>query len=137
MVVYILLSLYVNDMIITSDDVDGIVVLKFDLASHFEMKNLGVLWYFLGIEVAFSLKCYLLSQSKYTINILDWTHLTNTKTIDTPLVVNVRYSSYDGNPPCQTLLYIVLLLVPWSISPLYVWTLLMLSTLLVNLLLLL
>ena len=86
---HILLSLYVNDMIITSDDVDGIVMLKFDLASHFEMKNLGALWYFLGIEVASSTKGYLLSWSKYIVDILNQACLTNTKTIDTPLEVNV------------------------------------------------
>ncbi|RVW92555.1 hypothetical protein CK203_039445 [Vitis vinifera] len=71
------------------DDVDRIVVLKFDLASHFEMKNLGALWYFLGIEVASSTKGYLLSWSKYIVDILNQACLTNTKTIDTPLEVNV------------------------------------------------
>ena len=37
-------------MIITSDGVDGISVLKAELAKEFEMKDLGSLRYFLGIE---------------------------------------------------------------------------------------
>ena len=59
------MSLNVDDTIITSDDIDCILFLKTMLAKQFEMKDLNYLRYFLSIEVAYSPKSYLLSQSKY------------------------------------------------------------------------
>uniref|UniRef100_A0A2N9G2B9 Integrase catalytic domain-containing protein n=1 Tax=Fagus sylvatica TaxID=28930 RepID=A0A2N9G2B9_FAGSY len=47
----ILLLLYVDDMIITGDDHSGISDFKQFLHQHFEMKDLGHLSYFLGLEM--------------------------------------------------------------------------------------
>jgi len=73
----------VVDMIITGDDIDDISILKTELAKQFEIKDLGYLRYFLGIEVAYSPKGCLLSQSKYVADILKRARLTDKKTIDT------------------------------------------------------
>jgi hypothetical protein len=101
----IILSLYVGDMIITSDDIDGILVLKTELVRRFEMKDLGYLQYFLGIEVVYSPRGYLLSQSKYVADILERARLTDNKIVDTPIKVNARYSSSDGLPLIDSTLY--------------------------------
>jgi hypothetical protein len=66
---------------------------------------LGYLRYFLGIEVAYSLRGYLLSQSKYVVDILERARLTENKTVDTPIKVNARYSSSDGLPLIDPTLY--------------------------------
>ncbi|XP_022857468.1 uncharacterized protein LOC111378488 [Olea europaea var. sylvestris] len=92
-------------MIITDEDVDGIVGLKLELACRFEMKDLGPLSYFLGIEVASSPRGYLISQSKYTMDVIERVHLTDIKTIDTPLESNARYSSSDDIPLTDPTLY--------------------------------
>ncbi|XP_047319267.1 uncharacterized mitochondrial protein AtMg00810-like [Impatiens glandulifera] len=85
-------------MIITCDDHDGIESLKSELAHSFAMKYLGMLRYFLGIEVAYSLKVYLLSQSKYIADLFERSRLTDNRIIDTPLETNAKYSSSDGTP---------------------------------------
>uniref|UniRef100_A0A5B6YVD8 Putative gag-pol polyprotein n=1 Tax=Davidia involucrata TaxID=16924 RepID=A0A5B6YVD8_DAVIN len=92
----IVLLLYVDDMILTDDDTAGTVLLKSQLQDHFEMKDLGPLRYFLGIEVASYPKGYLLSQSKYASDVIQRARLTDTRTVETPLELNVRYSSSDG-----------------------------------------
>ncbi|XP_022041096.1 uncharacterized mitochondrial protein AtMg00810-like [Helianthus annuus] len=69
------------------------------------MKDLGMLRYFLGIEVAQSQKGYLLSQTKYISDLFQRARLTDNKTVDTPLETNARYSPTDGVPLSDSSLY--------------------------------
>ncbi|KAK3013839.1 hypothetical protein RJ639_009485 [Escallonia herrerae] len=92
----ILLLVYVDDIIITGDDSYGISKLKDHLYDKFEMKDLGLLRYFLCIEVAYSPKGYLLSQTKYANDILSRAKLTEEKVVDTPLELNVKLCPTDG-----------------------------------------
>ena len=57
-------------MIITSDDMQGIQDLKHFLGRQFEMKNLGSLNYFLGLEVCSSTDGYYLTQAKYPLDLI-------------------------------------------------------------------
>ncbi|GJY32850.1 uncharacterized mitochondrial protein-like protein [Tanacetum coccineum] len=102
---HILLSLYVDDMIITGDDSVGIEYLKLELAHHFAMKDLGSLCYFLGIEVASSPKGYILSQSKYIGNLLDRARIINKMVEDIPIDAKAKYTPTDGDPLPDPSLY--------------------------------
>ena len=48
----VILIVYVDDIILTGDDIDGMEKLKRVLAIEFEVKDLDLLRYFLGMEVA-------------------------------------------------------------------------------------
>jgi hypothetical protein len=60
-----LLSLYVDDMIITGDDPEYIVFVKARLSDQFLMSDLGPLKYFLEIKISSTPEGFFLSQEKY------------------------------------------------------------------------
>ena len=66
----ILLLLYVDDMIITGDDLNGIQELKNFLSQQFETKDLGYLGYFLGLEITHSTNGIYITQAKYASELL-------------------------------------------------------------------
>ena len=66
----ILLLLYVDDMIITGDNLNGIQELKDFLSQQFEMKDLGHLSYFLGLEITHSTNGLYITQAKYASELL-------------------------------------------------------------------
>nr|GEV57694.1 putative reverse transcriptase, RNA-dependent DNA polymerase [Tanacetum cinerariifolium] len=64
------LIIYVDDIIITGNDESEIKKLKEGLCTEFEMKDLGNLRYFLGIEVMRSQQGIFICQKKYILDLL-------------------------------------------------------------------
>ena len=87
-----------DDIVITGNDQDGIQKLKQYLFSHFQTKDLGKLKYFLGIKVARSNSGLLISQRKYTLDILADTGMLDCKPVDTPMDLNVKLVPGQGEP---------------------------------------
>ncbi|CAL2259698.1 unnamed protein product [Prunus armeniaca] len=69
------------------------------LATEFEMKDLGGLKYFLGIEVARSQQGIFLSQRKYVLDLLTDTGMLDCKPVDTPIVQNHHLGEYPNQVP--------------------------------------
>ena len=88
--------LYVDDLIITGDSQFEIDNVKRDLKQKFEIKDLGILKYFLGIEIAHSSKGLFISQRKYILDLLEETGKLGSKPAITPVDVNVKLNSEDG-----------------------------------------
>lgn len=66
----VILIVYVDDFIVTGNDRDEIRKLKEMLAKEFEIKDLGILGYLVGIEVARLSKGIFVSQTKYVLDLL-------------------------------------------------------------------
>ena len=102
----ILLLLYVDDMIITGDNLSGIQELKDFLSQQFEMKDLGYLSYFLGLEITHSTYGLYITQAKYASKLLSRARLTDSKTVDTPIEVNAHFTPSGGKLLSNFSLYI-------------------------------
>jgi Reverse transcriptase (RNA-dependent DNA polymerase) len=93
------LIIYVDDMIIRGDDHKEIQTLEIRLSKEFEMKNLGGLRYFLGIEVARNKETIFLSQRKYVLDLLAEVGLLDCKPVDTPVVQNQKLRTDPNQTP--------------------------------------
>ncbi|RVW15472.1 Retrovirus-related Pol polyprotein from transposon RE1 [Vitis vinifera] len=86
------LLIYVDDILITGNDVNAIVALKQFLHGHFRIKDLGDLKYFLGIEVSRSKKDISIPQRKYTLEILKDGGFLGAKPVNFPMEQNTKLS---------------------------------------------
>ncbi|KAI9180399.1 hypothetical protein LWI28_004458 [Acer negundo] len=86
------LLIYVDDILITGNDPVSIAATKKFLHSHFHLKDLGNLKYFLSIEVSTSKKGILLSQRKYALEIIEDVGLLGAAPIDTPMERGLKLS---------------------------------------------
>jgi histone deacetylase 1/2 len=90
--------IYVDDIIVASSSPKATQCLLKTLKSDFELKDLGELHYFLGIEVAKLGEGMLLSQAKYSNDVLRRTGMLNCKPANTPMSNSDKLSAYEGTP---------------------------------------
>jgi hypothetical protein len=101
----VIIVIYVDDLIIIRDSDANISNLKKLLKQKFEMKDLGKLCYFLGIEVIHSPKGIWLLQRQYALNKLAEYGMTGCKPILIPLEQNVKLSADEGDLVEDTTMY--------------------------------
>lgn len=91
-----LLIIYVDAMVVTGNDADEIGNLHKCLVSEFEMKDLGSLKSFLGIEVTCYTNSICLSQRKYVLDLLNETSKLGCAPVETPIVQNHCLAIYPN-----------------------------------------
>lgn len=92
----LIVCLYVDDMIFTGNSLPLINDFKEKMMSKFEMTDLGILHYFLGMEIIQDPYDIFLCQEKYAKDLLKRFHMSNCNPASTPMNTNERLVLDDG-----------------------------------------
>ncbi|KAD7479992.1 hypothetical protein E3N88_03128 [Mikania micrantha] len=90
--------IYVDDVIIAGNNIEKIQKTKNYLHAKFSIKDLGVLKYFLGIEVTRTRKGLVLTQRKYILDILDDCGLQGCRPSNFPMEQGLKLDKDNGEP---------------------------------------
>nr|XP_028962169.1 uncharacterized protein LOC114826260 [Malus domestica] len=101
----VILLLYVDDIIITGSAMPFITEVIQSLAKEFEIKDLGPLHYFLGIQIVQNKDDMFLSQDKYVTDLLTKSDMLLSKPCATPCLPYNRLLLDDGKPYNNPSLY--------------------------------
>jgi hypothetical protein len=85
----VILVLYMDDLFLTGEE-HLIAQTKRELSTEFEMKDLGLMHYFLGLEVWQKHGEIFLSQSKYAVDVLSRFGMLDCKSMTTPMISNLK-----------------------------------------------
>jgi Reverse transcriptase (RNA-dependent DNA polymerase) len=95
--IFLTVLVYVDDLVIAGNNSEEIRRFKQYLSTTFHMKDLGLLKYFLGIEIARGTKGLFLSQRKYTLDIIAECGLLGAKPMPTPMEQNHNLAKATGD----------------------------------------
>nr|XP_016492299.1 PREDICTED: uncharacterized mitochondrial protein AtMg00810-like [Nicotiana tabacum] len=94
----IFVVVYVDDVIITGDDSVEIANLKSFLDKQFRIKYLGKLHYFLDLEVLYKADGVIMSQRKFTLDLLKEYDCFDYSSLSSPLDPIVKLKANEGTP---------------------------------------
>ncbi|XP_016512829.1 putative mitochondrial protein AtMg00810 isoform X1 [Nicotiana tabacum] len=89
----IVILVYVDDLLVTGNNVKLIYQVRTDLQARFKMKDLGELKFFLGIDFCRSKEGILMNQRKYALELVSEMGLAGSKPVATPLEFNHKLTS--------------------------------------------
>ena len=92
----ILVALYVDDLIFSDNNDEMIKEFKNTMTREFEMTDLSLLKFFLGLEVKQGETSIFISQEKYAKEILKKYKMKNCNPVSTPIEPGAKLSKYDG-----------------------------------------
>ena len=93
---YVVLAIYVDDILLTGNDEAAISATKAYLQTHFAIRDLKTPRYFLGIEFAYQSCKLALSQRKYALDLLQETGLLGCKPATSPLEAQPKFWNTDS-----------------------------------------
>ena len=97
--------LYVDDLIYMGNDSSMFIEFKNSMMKEFDMTDLGMMYYFLGIEVVQSSDGIFISHKKYALEILDRFKMSNSNSVATPTDLNLKLVKDDAGKKVNATLY--------------------------------
>ena len=101
----LIICLYVDDLLVTRGDIQHVLNFKLEMQKEFDMSDLGLMKYFLGMEIWQFSHGIFLSQRKYAVELLKKFHLEKSKPTATPLVQNQQLIKEDGVAKVEASVY--------------------------------
>ena len=92
----LIVCLYVDDLIFTGNNSKMIAEFREAMIKCFEMTDLGLMSYFLGIEVVQQSDGIFISQKKYAVDILKKFKMENSKPVSTPVEEKLKLTRGNG-----------------------------------------
>jgi len=93
---FLIVSLYVDDLLVIGDDTKLIDEFKQEMMQAFEMTDLGLMTYFLGIEIKQGENQVFICQRKYAKEILRKFQMDECKAVSTPMNQREKFIKEDG-----------------------------------------
>ncbi|KAE8723501.1 hypothetical protein F3Y22_tig00012370pilonHSYRG00100 [Hibiscus syriacus] len=101
----LIVGVYVDDLIITGECIQDIDKFKSQMKKLFSMSDLGLLSYYLGIEVCQNSQRITLNQSAYARKVLDKCGMKDCNPSQIPMEPRLKLSKESTSPPVDTTLY--------------------------------
>jgi hypothetical protein len=101
----IVISLYVDDLLVTGSDTGVVQQFKCQMMEAFEMTDYGEMSFFFGIEIQQQEKGIFVGRFKYAKEVLKKFNMANCKFVNTPLMQNKKLSKNDGTTKVDEDLY--------------------------------